>query len=201
MLPSTIPLKLKCVIYRIAIGELRVMVDAVEALLRWHGLLAHPIFRLAKCGGGLAFSVEGFEYLGRDAQMRGVGSHGSISATGNEACCKDNQILFGRQWVLPVKSGRLENRVCLAVPVEISSLQDPSGTERTTTENVCSLGVRVLMYRARERNERLIVKSLAGDLRALARVVYCQRLPDGRFGVGLQFRAEAVDWSKTDQWM
>jgi hypothetical protein len=133
--------------------------------------------------------------------MRGVGSHGSISATGNEACCKDNQILFGRQWVLPVKSGRLENRVCLAVPVEISSLQDPSGTERTTTENVCSLGVRVLMYRARERNERLIVKSLAGDLRALARVVYCQRLPDGRFGVGLQFRAEAVDWSKTDQWM
>jgi hypothetical protein len=62
MLPSTIPLKLKCVIYRIAIGELRVMVDAVEALLRWHGLLAHRIFRPAKCGGGPAFSVEGFEY-------------------------------------------------------------------------------------------------------------------------------------------
>jgi hypothetical protein len=189
------------VVYRIAIGELRVMVDAVEALLRWHGLLTHPIFRLAKCGGGLAFSVESFEHLERGAQMEGVGTRGSIRATGNEAWCKENQILFGRQWVLPVKSGRLENRVCLAVPVEISSLQDPSGTERATTENVCSLGVRVLMYRARERNERLIVKSLAGDLRALARVVYCQRLPDGRFGVGLQFRAEAVDWSKTDQWM
>lgn len=97
---------------------------------------------------------------------------------------------------MPVRSGRLENRVRLAVAVEISSLQDPSATERTITENVCSLGVRVMMLRAKERNERLLVKSLAGDLRGLARVVYCQRLPDGRFGVGLQFRAEAVDWSR-----
>jgi hypothetical protein len=64
------------------------MVDAVEALLRWHGLLTHPIFRLAKCGGGLALSVEGFEYLKRAAQMRGVGSHGSTSARANEAWCK-----------------------------------------------------------------------------------------------------------------
>lgn len=95
---------------------------------------------------------------------------------------------------MPIKLGRLENRVRLAIPVEISSLEDPYGTERTTTENVCSLGVRVLMNRARGRNERLIVKSLTGDLRALARVVYCQRLPDGRFEVGLHFRSEAVDW-------
>ena len=95
-----------------------------------------------------------------------------------------------------MRSGRLEKRIRLAVPVEISSPQNPSAAERTTTENVCSLGMRVLTQRTRELNERLMINSLVGDLRTLARVVYCQRLPDGRFGVGLQFQGMAVDWPR-----
>ena len=97
---------------------------------------------------------------------------------------------------MPTKSGRLEKRIRLAVPVEISSPQNPSAAERTTTENVCSLGIRILTQRARDLNERLMINSLVGDLRTLARVVYCQRLPDGRFGVGLQFQGMAVDWPR-----
>jgi len=97
---------------------------------------------------------------------------------------------------MPVRSGRLEKRIRLAVPVQISSFLDPAATERTTTENVCSLGIRILTQRARDLNERLMICSLMGDLRTLARVVYCQRLPDGRFGVGLQFQGEVVNWSK-----
>src|SRR5258708_22713627 len=96
---------------------------------------------------------------------------------------------------MPVRSGRIEKRIRLAVPVQISSLLDPAATVRTTTENVCSLGVRVLTERAMDLNERLMIRSLGGDLRTLARVVYCQRLPDGRFGVGLQFQGQAVNWS------
>ena len=96
---------------------------------------------------------------------------------------------------MPAKSGRLEKRIRLAIPVEITSLQYTGANERTTTENVCSLGIRVLAEHAREKNERLMIKSLAGDLRALARVVYCQRLPDGHFGIGLQFQGAAVSWS------
>jgi hypothetical protein len=88
---------------------------------------------------------------------------------------------------MSVLSGRPEKRIRLAVPVEIYSLQDPSATERTSTEDVCSLGARVLTHRNKELNERLMIKSLADDLRTLARVVYSQRLNDGRFGVGLQF--------------
>jgi len=97
---------------------------------------------------------------------------------------------------MPAGSGRLEKRIRLAVPVEISSPQNPSAAERTTTENVCSLGIRVLTQRARDLNERLMISSLVGDLRTLGRVVYCQRLPDGRFGVGLQFQGLAVDWPR-----
>jgi hypothetical protein len=95
-----------------------------------------------------------------------------------------------------VRSGRLEKRIRLAVPVQISSLLDPTPTERTTTENVCSLGMRILTRRARDSNERLMISSLVGDLRTLARVIYCQRLPDGRFGLGLQVKGRPVNWAK-----
>lgn len=97
---------------------------------------------------------------------------------------------------MPPRSGRLEKRIRLTVPVQISSVLDPAATERTTTENVCSLGLRILTQRARELNERLMINSLMGDLHTLARVVYCHRLPDGRFGVGLQFQGVAVNWPK-----
>jgi hypothetical protein len=97
---------------------------------------------------------------------------------------------------MPERSGRLEKRIRLAVPVQISSFLDPAATERTTTENFCSLGMRILTQRARELNERMWIRSLDVDLRTLARVVYCQRLPDGRFAVGLQFKGVAVSWPK-----
>lgn len=99
---------------------------------------------------------------------------------------------------MPQRSGgRLEKRIPLVVPLQISSLQDPSAIERTTTENVCSIGVRILSQAAKEMNERLLIRSLVGDLRSLARVVYCQRLPDGRFGIGLHFQGQAINWSKS----
>lgn len=97
---------------------------------------------------------------------------------------------------MPVGSGRLEKRIRLAVSVEVASLQNPAATERTKTENVCSLGVRVLTQRNLELNERVRVNSAAGDLRTFARVVYCESLPDGRFGVGLQFQGTGVRWPK-----
>jgi hypothetical protein len=95
---------------------------------------------------------------------------------------------------MPLRSGRLEKRIEAAIPLQVSTILDPDAAERTTTENVCSLGVRLLTDRARELNERLMISSLRGDLRRLARVVYCQRLSDGHFAVGLQFQGSAVKW-------
>src|ERR1700751_1832390 len=95
---------------------------------------------------------------------------------------------------MPLRSGRLEKRVRLAVPVEISTPENPSGAERTTTENLSSLGVRILTPGPKEPHDQLMIRSLPGDLRTLARVVYCERLKDGRYGVGLQFQAVSVQW-------
>ncbi len=95
---------------------------------------------------------------------------------------------------MPLRSGRLEKRIEVAIPLQISTMLDPALAERTTTENVCSLGMRVLTGHARELNERLMITTLQGEMRRLARVVYCQRLSDGQFAVGLQFQGSALKW-------
>lgn len=90
--------------------------------------------------------------------------------------------------VMSSTEGRIEKRLRLSVPLELSKLQDPSGADRTVTENVSSAGARVLTRRAVEPNERLMVRFIEVNLRTEARVVYCQRLPDGRFCLGLHFQ-------------
>jgi hypothetical protein len=95
---------------------------------------------------------------------------------------------------MAARCGRLERRTRLAVPVEISNLKDPSTPERASTENVCSLGMRVLTLRPKELNDRLLIRSLVGGIRSVARVVYCERLSDGRYGVGIQFLGIGAKW-------
>jgi hypothetical protein len=84
--------------------------------------------------------------------------------------------------------GRIEKRIRLALPLEVSKLRDPVGPEHAITENVCSGGVRVLTRRSMKPNERLMIRSFENDLQTQVRVVYCQRLPDGRYGVGFRFQ-------------
>ena len=95
---------------------------------------------------------------------------------------------------MPLGSGRLERRIEIAIPLQISTILDPDAAERTTTENVCSHGIRVLTEHARELNERLMITSLKDNMRRLARVVYCQKLSEGHFAVGLQFQGGALKW-------
>jgi hypothetical protein len=84
--------------------------------------------------------------------------------------------------------GRTEKRLRLRVPLELSKLQYPNEAETTVTENICSMGARVLSWRAIEPNERLMVRFLEFNMRTQARVVYCQRVRHGQFSVGLQFQ-------------
>jgi hypothetical protein len=97
---------------------------------------------------------------------------------------------------MPARSGRLEKRIEIVVPVQISAVLNPSAPERTTTENVSPLGVRLLAQRERELNERVIISTPLGNAYTAARVVYCQRLPGGRFAIGLEFQGVIPDWSK-----
>lgn len=95
---------------------------------------------------------------------------------------------------MQIRSGRLEKRIRLAVPVELRSAQDQAVTERATTENVCPSGARVLMRRPKQRNERLMIRMLVENLWTVARVVYCQRLSNEIFGVGIELEGMRLDW-------
>jgi len=98
---------------------------------------------------------------------------------------------------MPMRSGRFERRTPLAIPVRISSTQEPTIVERTTTENISSLGIRVVLSHCKQLNERLVVNTSDGGLQTQARVVYCQPLANGHFAIGLQFPQETAAWIKS----
>jgi hypothetical protein len=86
------------------------------------------------------------------------------------------------------RTGRLDKRFDVAVPVLIASLETPGLSEQTVTQNVSIHGIRVLTHRPLGREERFLVNSVGSDVHTQAKVVYCQPLSDGVFGVGLQFK-------------
>lgn len=54
------------------------------------------------------------------------------------------------------------------------------------TENISSRGIRVITIGRWQRGERPVIRSLEGQFEWSACVVYCQRLEDGRFAIGLE---------------
>jgi len=91
-------------------------------------------------------------------------------------------------------SGRLQKRTPKSIPIQVTSLQDPAVSERAVTENVSPLGLRVLVRHAKDLNEKIVIVSLVNNERTPARVVYCQRLPKGRYALGVEFQAALFDW-------
>ena len=100
--------------------------------------------------------------------------------------------------ILPVpdRTGRLEKRIHIEVPLQLLMLGNPGDIEKTRTQNVSAHGVRVLTRRPLQPQEHLVAATADGEVRMQARVVYCQRLPDGRFAVGLQFQEGYVNFQE-----
>lgn len=86
------------------------------------------------------------------------------------------------------RSGRLERRTRLEVPVQIAVVQEPSAPESATTQNTSPHGLRILTQKTLEPNQRVVVTSLTSNLRVHGRVVYCERLGEGSYGIGLRFQ-------------
>lgn len=69
--------------------------------------------------------------------------------------------------------------------VQLSSVRDPLVTELASVENQSPYGVRLATERWWELGSHVDVSSVAGNLRARARVVYCASLGRKKFVVGL----------------
>jgi hypothetical protein len=89
---------------------------------------------------------------------------------------------------------RRENRLPMAIAVQLSSPGGVQSVESTFTENVSANGARVYSLRAWRKNERLSITSLPAGFHSLARVAYCQTLREQGFALGLEFHDKSAGW-------
>ena len=88
---------------------------------------------------------------------------------------------------------RKEPRFPMQFLMQMSSVHDHDQGEWVSVENVSLHGVRVATVQAWVPGSYVAVRTINGDLRNGARVVYCQRVSDKEFAVGLFLASADVD--------
>jgi len=93
--------------------------------------------------------------------------------------------------------GRMEKRLPIAIVVRLTHAQDQpvNGAELTYTDNVSAHGARVISSRPWQAGELAQVTSLKDEITIRGKVVYCLKLPDNRYLIGLNFHDRRVTWS------
>lgn len=92
--------------------------------------------------------------------------------------------------------GRKHTRSAERFLVQLSSVHDPFLTEVASLENQSPHGVKLATERSWELGSHVEVKSVAGDLKARARVVYCKVLGPRKFVVGLNILSRDAEQAK-----
>jgi PilZ domain-containing protein len=96
----------------------------------------------------------------------------------------------------PKFTSRMERRLPIMVVVRLTPCP-PAGTdgeERTYTDNISRCGARIFSKHAWQPGDAVRVTPLNEDS-VCGRVIYCHRLPDNRYGVGVKFQGSPVTWS------
>jgi PilZ domain-containing protein len=94
-------------------------------------------------------------------------------------------------------NGREERRLPIMMQVNLAPLRRASGerSERTFTDNISPHGIRVQSTSAWRLGEQAEVTPAKGEVAMLGEVVYCQRIRNDRFFLGLKFRDKDIPWS------
>jgi PilZ domain len=90
---------------------------------------------------------------------------------------------------MSMPTGRSEKRTPIELAVELSHVGKTSVKERVLTENLSSRGLRVVTKSMWPPGARVRVSFAGEEIDERARVVYCQRLANMRFAVGLELSA------------
>jgi PilZ domain len=110
---------------------------------------------------------------------------------------KENYAALGQLGeAMPVPTGRFEKRIARAVSVEVRSEGEGMPKERTLTENVSPHGARVLMEREWQPGQHVLLISPKEGVRSRAQIVYCERVAQSRFAVGLELSEEVELWAR-----
>ena len=98
----------------------------------------------------------------------------------------------------PSLEGRMERRLPIIVVVSLTRAerQDTDGerSEKTYTDNISLHGARVFSRFRWESGEMVRVTPMHYDC-VCGKVIYCQRLADGRHAIGVNFQDRAISWS------
>src|SRR5258708_36732295 len=100
---------------------------------------------------------------------------------------------------MPADCKRIQKRTPATVALQITSAKQPFITELAFTENVSLHGVRVVTERAWKPGERVIIKSYHGSVQSVAKLIYCHRLAEPRYAVGLELRSAGGTWLAVSQ--
>lgn len=94
-------------------------------------------------------------------------------------------------------SGRRERRLPIMVVVQLrpSERVPAEEHERTYTDNVSGHGVRVLSTHPWHPGEQAEITPVSETSLVCGEVVYCQKLADARFFVGLKFPHSRPSWA------
>jgi len=95
-------------------------------------------------------------------------------------------------------SQRAENRSFLKVLVELYSF-DKATFEFAYTIDVSNRGARIMSKMPWAPEQRLSIRSVHGHVTSRARVVYCQRLEERGYAVGLELHQPAEKWAESAQ--
>ena len=93
-------------------------------------------------------------------------------------------------------SQRTETRTSLDVLVELYSFNN-SAFEFAHTIDVSQHGTRILSKIPWLPQQRLTIRSVHGHLNSRARVVYCQRLEERGYAVGLELHQPTDEWPES----
>lgn len=96
-----------------------------------------------------------------------------------------------------MSNGRSEKRLAKTINVEVRLVDDPTLKEKTLTENVSARGARVLMHQMLQPKQQALVISTNEGVWLRAKVVYCQRVAENSFAIGLELSGRVESWART----
>jgi hypothetical protein len=93
--------------------------------------------------------------------------------------------------------GNMEKRVSVAIVVRLSRLKEPAASEEELayTDNVSAHGARVVSKHAWKPGDHAQISSWNAKTPIRGKVIYCQKLADDRYAVGLNFQERHIEWS------
>jgi hypothetical protein len=97
---------------------------------------------------------------------------------------------------MTVPNGRSDRRITKEAVVELARPYGSQLREMAIAQNVSDRGMRVATEDVWLPGDPVLLRSPESGVRTRARVVYCQRLENNRFAVGLELLAPLGEWTK-----